>query len=146
MNRNRSRRLRAKHSRTNRRDGFTLMEVMLVLAILVILGSLAFFAFGDMLFAGKTKAAKTQVDAFKMPLNLYMSDEGEWPGTLQQLWEPGPKTGVRHMDPVGLDPWGSEYGYESPGSDTRAQPRVWSNGPDKQQGTADDITNMTVIQ
>jgi general secretion pathway protein G len=145
MNRNRSRR-RARR-RTQRRGGFTLMEVMLVLAILVILGSLAFFAFGDMLFAGKTKAAKLQIDGFKLPMNTFLMDEGRWPATIEELWQPGPKSGRTHMDPVGLDPWGQQYGYEAPQStEASAKPRIWSNGPDMQQGTSDDITNMTTVQ
>lgn len=141
MSRNRSRRCRG------RRSGFTLMEVMLVLAILVILGSLAFFAFGDMLFQGNRKAAKAQIDAFKLPMNTYRMDENQWPDRLEALWTPGPKSGLRHMEPVGFDPWGNPYGYEPPtGTDPGAQPRIWSNGPDGQQGTADDITNTTSLQ
>jgi general secretion pathway protein G len=146
MNRNRSRRLGARR-RTQRRGGFTLMEVMLVLAILVILGSLAFFAFGDMLFAGKTKAAKAQIDAFKLPMNTFLMDEGRWPNNIEELWQPGPKTGRTHMEPVGLDPWGNQYGYEPPqGTEASAKPRIWSNGPNGQQGDGDDITNMTAVQ
>ncbi len=142
MSRNRSLRRRGR-----RRSGFTLMEVMLVLAILVILGSVAWFAFGDMLFAGKTKTAKTQIDAFKLPMNTYLMDEGEWPRELADLWTPGPKTNRRHMEPVGNDPWGNPYGYEPPTSDDpSAKPRIWSNGPNGQQGDADDISNTTVMQ
>lgn len=37
-----------------------------------------------------------------------------------------------------IDPWGQRYGYQSPGQHG-AKPDVWSVGPDRKTGTADDI-------
>lgn len=133
-----------------RRGGFTLMEVLLVLAILVILGAIAFFSFGGFFSGAQVKAAKVQIDGLKVPLANYYLEEGRYPGSLEELASPGPRTGRIHLEqPVGLDPWGSPYGYEPPqdfASNPNAKPRIWSNGPDMQQGTGDDISNMTVNQ
>jgi general secretion pathway protein G len=140
MSRKRSRR---------RRGGFTLMEVLLVLAILVILGALAFFSFSDVLFGANTKAAKVQIDGLKVPIAQFLLEEGRYPGSLEELSSPGPRTGRIHLDqPVGLDPWGAPYGYEVPSdtSNPNLKPRIWSNGPDMQQGTGDDITNQAMTQ
>jgi general secretion pathway protein G len=131
MNRNRSRR------RRNRAPaGFTLMEVLLVLAILVILGSLTFFAFGDVLFGAKRKTAKIQIDGLKTPMQTFLLEENRYPQTLEELWTP-----------LGLDPWGNQYQYEPPtDSSAGAQYKISSNGPDGQAGTGDDVSNLTVEQ
>jgi len=41
------------------------------------------------------------------------------------------------------DPWGQEYGYKFPGDVNTDSYDLWSNGPDRQQGTADDVCNWT---
>jgi general secretion pathway protein G len=142
MNRNRSRR------RRNRAPaGFTLMEVLLVLAILVILGSLTFFAFGDVLFGAKRKTAKIQIDGLKTPMQTFLLEENRYPQTLEELWTPSQKTGRKYADPLGLDPWGNQYQYEPPtDSSAGAQYKISSNGPDGQAGTGDDVSNLTVEQ
>jgi general secretion pathway protein G len=42
---------------------------------------------------------------------------------------------------VPIDPWGEPYQYEYPGKHNKAGYDLWSKGPDKQSGTADDIGN-----
>jgi general secretion pathway protein G len=139
MNLNRSRR---------RRGGFTLMEVLLVLAILVILGALAFFSFGDVLFGAKRRAAKIQIDGLKTPMNNFLLEEGRFPQSLEELWTPSAKTGRKYSETVGLDPWGNPYQYEPPANQSQSvgEYRITSNGPDGQAGTGDDISNLTVEQ
>ena len=51
------------------RAGFTLMEVLLVLAILVILGSLAAVSFRGVMGDADVKAAKSQIGLFKTPVD-----------------------------------------------------------------------------
>ncbi len=140
MSRSRSRR---------RRGGFTLMEVLLVLAILVILGALAFFSFGDTLFQSKKQLAQTQVNGLKTPINQYVLGEGTYPTQLTQLWDGSSKTGRSYLEtPLGNDPWGQPYNYEPPSdpSNPQSKYRISSNGPDMQAGTADDISNLTANQ
>ncbi|HSY53814.1 MAG TPA: type II secretion system protein GspG [Opitutaceae bacterium] len=40
-----------------------------------------------------------------------------------------------------LDPWGEPYQYAYPGVHNKSSYDIWSKGPDKQSGTADDIGN-----
>lgn len=140
MSRKRSRR---------RRDGFTLIEVLLVLAILVILASLAFFSFGDVLFQSKKQIAQTQISELKTPINTFVLGEGQYPTGLNQLWDGSSKTGRVYLDtPLGTDPWGQPYNYEPPQdpSNPQSKYKISSNGPDMQAGTGDDISNLTVNQ
>jgi general secretion pathway protein G len=52
-----------------------------------------------------------------------------------------PKGGV--IDKIPLDPWGEPYQYAYPGTRNKDSYDLWSKGPDKQSGTADDIGNWS---
>ena len=108
--------------RKNDRLGFTLMEVLLVMAILVILGSIVVASFTDILATSKEDAAKTQLQMFELPLNNYQMHVGQFPdtetgleslrtpptdGNLQQKWR-----GPYLQKAIPLDPWGNAYYYE----------------------------------
>jgi general secretion pathway protein G len=125
------------------RGAFTLLEVLLVLAILAILASLAYFAFRDTLFRSNVKAAKLQIDALKGPLSEYQFHYNRYPATLEELWTPAdtsdPSRAGRYLEkPIPLDPWGNAYQYEPPANPLDDY-RLWSYGPDGQNGTDDDI-------
>ncbi len=140
------RRARSRRRRLRRRRGFTLMEVLLVLAILVILGSLVVANFSGVFASSKVKAAKAQLGAFKTQLDLYMLDLGSYPTTqqgLQALRTPPPDlanpakwAGPYAKDDIPKDPWDNDYVYELLGP---SQYRISSPGPDGQLGTDDDV-------
>lgn len=140
------------------RGGFTLMEVMLVLMILVIIASMAVMALGPMRKKARIKAAETQINVFKGPLQAYEMDIGEFPSSSQGLdallaapsdlanqdkWF-GPYLDAKG-NVVPKDPWGNDYVYEYPGKNQdRDWPDIWSLGPDRQDGTDDDVDNWSV--
>lgn len=139
--------MRVKRSR--RRGGFTLMEVLLVLAILVILGSLVGFFFARTQTESYEKIALTQINSFKIPLNKYKLDLGQYPANLEALRHP--PTEVRDTtrwkgpyleEDVPLDPWGNPYQFElvDDGYGNMVF-RIWSMGADGQDGSEDDISN-----
>jgi general secretion pathway protein G len=128
-----------------RRKGFTLIEVLLVLVILVVLGSLATVSvFGAKKSADK-KAARTQALAFGGALERYMLDIGNYPTQLGDLFsapsEVASKWEGPYMDKSALpvDPWGNPYQYKNPGDHGAFD--IWSNGPDGISGNDDDIGN-----
>ena len=143
-----------RHSR--RRRGFTLLEVMLVLAILVIIGSIAAVAVVHMQRNAQIDATKAQVRAFKTPLLHYRMDIGDFPSNsdgLQALRTlpsglPSPsKWRGPYLDTeVPPDPWGNSYHYEYPGKYQTDLPDIWSYGPDQMDGTDDDIGNWPIIK
>ncbi len=129
-----------------RSGGFTLIELLLVL---VILGTLAAIVVPK--FAGRTEqaritAAQSQIATFGTALDAFEVDNGFYPKSLQDLivqpsdapnWR-GPY--LKSTD-IPLDPWGSPYVYEYPGRHNPSGYDLYSLGPDKREGTEDDITS-----
>jgi len=137
-----------RNSSRRRRGGFTLMEVLLVLVILVILGSIAVPMYISVQRDSYMKLAKNQVNVLETPLNTYRMQVGDFPSSLAALytapadladvtkWK-GPYLEKR----LPLDPWGNQYQYQYPGSHNPGTYDIWSMGPDKADGTADDVGN-----
>ena len=140
------------------RGGFTLMEVMLVLMILVIIASMAVMALAPMRKKARIKSAQVQIHVFEGPLEAYEMDIGEYPSTSQGLDAMlAPPSDLPNQDKwfgpylrargnaVPKDPWGNEYVYEYPGKNQEQDlPDIWSIGPDRQDGTDDDVGNWMV--
>ena len=137
--------VKRKNPSDRRRGGFTLIEVLLVLTILVIIASLAVMAYGPAERSARMKSAKTQIGAFKGPLEAFRLDCGSYPASLEDL-RVAPPNATNWNGPyldrnVPLDPWGRPYQYQ-PGSPDGATPcRIVSSGPDGMPNTADDITS-----
>ena len=139
-----------KSSRTRRspRGGFTLIEVLLVLAILVIIASLAVMAYGPARRKAKNDAARSQIGAFGSAIDLYNLSLDEYPMTLDALRvapadlpDPAKWDGPYLTKEIPLDPWGQEYRYIVPGNHNPDSYDLWSVGPDGVDNTDDDITN-----
>ena len=136
--------------RRRRSRGFTLIEVLLVLVILVILVSLVVGTYTSAQNRANINAARTQIGLFDTPLGLFYLAMNSYPTTeqgLQALREPpsdlpNPKKWDMYLGkPVPLDPWGNRYQYQCPGRSDNAPYDIWSWGPDKTDGTDDDIGN-----
>jgi len=127
--------------------GFTLMEVLLVLVILVVLASMAVNVFWGAQEKADRNAAATQVGFYARAMDRYRLDMKKYPGNLQDLvGKPSDaaaanRWGGPYMDKIAKDPWDREYKYVSPGKHNVDSFDVWSAGPDGQDGTADDIGN-----
>jgi general secretion pathway protein G len=128
------------------------MEVLLVMAILVILGSIVVASFTDILATSKEDAAQTQLQMFELPLNNYQMHVGQFPdtetgleslrtpptdGNLQQKWR-----GPYLQKSIPADPWGNDYNYtrENDPQTNRMGYRIWSAGADMTAETEDDIS------
>jgi general secretion pathway protein G len=145
--------------RRARRQGFTLMEMLVVLAILVLLVAMVAPRILGTQKKADINAAKTQVGLLKSSLERYALDMKNFPTTeegLQALLEApaeegseGAEGGATNWDGPYLnstelprDPWGNDYQYEYPPTHgTGDYPDIWSYGPDKEDGTEDDIVS-----
>jgi general secretion pathway protein G len=139
---------RERLNRRQSRSAFTLMEVLLVLVILVILGSIVGVAINSSRKKAFANAAAVQIKSLKGPLENYNLDIGSYPSTQQSLQalraappdlaNPAKWSGPYLSSELEPDPWGNPYQYEGAG----AQYRIWSFGPNgvNEQGGGDDIS------
>jgi len=142
-------------SRHHPHRGFTLMELLLVMAILVILLGLVAPRFLNTQKKANVNAAKSQIGLFKSPLEMYALDMNGYPTTEQglaalgetpsELENPNQWQGPYLDSDIPQDPWGHDYQYEYPPThNERDFPDIWSLGPDGEEGTDDDIGNWPV--
>jgi general secretion pathway protein G len=135
------------HRRKIPRSAFTLIEVLLVLIILVILGSLAVNVFIGTQDKANINAAKAQVGLLSTPISLYHLNMNKYPQKLADLWEEpsdstlADKWGGPYVEKLKPDPWGNPYQYVAEGKKNSNKFDFWSNGPDGKSGTDDDIGN-----
>jgi len=106
-----------------RDDGYTLLELLVVLTILGLLTALATPYVIRYIESGRVKTARTEVANIGAELDLYKSDVGQYPTTAQGLDAlVKPPGGVDNWNGPYLkkigdikDPWGHPYNYRSPG-------------------------------
>ena len=143
---------RMRQKRARGEGGFTLIEILVVIAIIALIMSLVGPRVLNYLGESKVKAAKIQIQSFGSALDLFNLDTGRYPNTSEGLtalvqspgtipaWN-GPylKGGV-----LPNDPWGKSYVYRSPGE--HGPYDIMSYGSDGQEGgtgTAADIASWT---
>ncbi|MAT73505.1 MAG: type II secretion system protein GspG [Planctomycetaceae bacterium] len=133
--------------RTHPRSGFTLIEVLLVLIILVILGSLATGVFTGTQEQASKRAVASQVGFVDEAIGRYRMDFNKNPDELSDLWDKpsdsddADKWAGPYMKELKNDPWGNEYQYAAKGKKNSDGYDFWSTGPDGKDGTEDDIGN-----
>ncbi len=133
------------------RRAFTLLEIMIALAILGLLVGLAVTNTESIFGHAQTQTARMFVnDAIKLPLTTYRIQMGDYPTTaegLQALITPPANRADQWHGPyladgkLPLDPWGEPYVYRYPGTKNKNSYDVFSKGPDRTEGTKDDIGN-----
>lgn len=143
-----------------RRSGFTLFEVLLVIAILALLAAFVVPEFLNIqnqaeidlakTAVGRTGAIAKQLKFYRIAMGKYPEgEEGlrnliERPEEDEDLEEGKSKwAGPYIEDAESLkDPWGNEYNYRFPGENNDEDSYdLWSWGPDGEDGTDDDIVN-----
>ena len=126
----------------NRQKAFTLIEVLVVVAILGILAAIVVPKIMDRPDEAKRVAAKADIGAIVQALKLYRLDNGFYPATDQGLaalvakpstnpvppnWKAG-----GYLERLPKDPWGSDYQYLQPG--VKGEIDVFSLGGDRARG------------
>ena len=115
--------------------GFSLMELMIVLIILGLLGSLVAPKLFSKVSSSKIKTAVAQMQMFETAIDTYRLDMGTVLPTLQALRrsESASWDGPYLPKDIPLDPWGKEYIYKVPG-ENGAPYTIMSYGLDGQPG------------
>jgi len=130
-------------ARQAKRRGMTLIEIMVVVAILGMIASVVAVAVVGRLGEAKREAAALDIKGFEDGLLLYKMKHGHFPTTsdgLQALYQEGYLKGAMKQDP-----WGHDYTYVSPGQKHADGYDITSYGADGQPGgekeDADIINN-----
>ena len=129
-------------SRIRLRRGFTLLELLLVLVILVVIAGFGIQAFTGTRERTRIQQAKITLGMLSTALKQYQMEVSTLPSALEALHVmpsdiTDPNNWVKKLDkPVPKDPWEHPYDYKVNGSEFELK----SMGPDGQSGTADDIT------
>jgi general secretion pathway protein G len=131
--------------------GFTLLEILIALAILGMLVALSVTKLGSVFSGASADTAKIFVnDSLKTALTTYRIQVGDYPSTAEGLQAlitaPTGKEDRWHgpyidSKTVPVDPWKNAYKYAYPGIHNKDGYDLWSMGPDGVDGTADDIGN-----
>lgn len=135
------------NTRRDAQEGFTLVEMLLVLVILATLAAIVIPKFAGRTEQANVTAAQTQLSSFETALDSFEIDNGYYPksndGLSVLVEEPRNAKNWRgpYLTEIPIDPWGNAYIYECPGKYNERGYDITSMGPDGRQGGDDDITN-----
>jgi len=128
--------------------GFTLIEIMIVIAIVGLLFSLVGVKVIDQFKKAKVEAAKLQITSYQQALQAYYLAHSMYPHSSQGLEslirkpsvgkipESYPDNGYLSKKKLENDPWTHPYRYEC---EDYQNFTITSDGPDGEPGTEDDI-------
>ncbi len=120
------------------RQGFTLIEILVVVAIIGMLGAVAVPAYMNYLADARIATTRSLIANVDVAVKSYNMKHGKYPESLEVLQEPQEDGGDPWLEGEAVDPWGNELKYEKQG---KKRPKITSAGPDGEEGTEDDITN-----
>lgn len=136
--------------RSRPQGGFTLLEIMVVVAIIAILSTVVVLNLVGKVDEAGAARAKSDIQTLSSALEMYKLDNFSYPTTQQGLealqTRPGGNPPAPNWKPyikqLPADPWGNPYQYLSPGQ--HGDFDVYSLGQDRKpggEGNAADIGN-----
>lgn len=141
----------------SRTRGFTLIEVMIVIAIILALTTIVGIAVLGRKSQADTKLAQVDLNNIKSALDQFKLDYGRWPTEeegITVLWDKESLdpdsdqsqylSGGYLKEPMPNDRWGNPFNYRFPSSrEDETQYDLWSNGPngEDEDGQGDDLTS-----
>ncbi|WP_395541055.1 type II secretion system major pseudopilin GspG [Neotabrizicola sp. sgz301269] len=134
----------------NRKAGMTLLEVMIVLAIIALIAGLAAPQLMETFGRAKSRAATIEMEGLKGAVQLFYIDTGRYPSEAEGLeallaapagvdnWQ-GPY--LESADSL-LDPWENRYLYRSPAADKAFE--IMSYGRDGRAGGTSEDSDISI--
>ena len=135
----------------SRRHGFTLTEVLLVLAILGVIAAMVIPNLIGQQKVALVRQTKVNISGFEQIAKQYaVAHDGDWPTDVNMMLNPGQGPDGKPMAPfaekIPKDAWNQPLNYQYPNSKASVdKPAIWSSGPNKQneEGAGDDINNWS---
>ncbi len=127
--------------------GFTLLELLVVVAIIGLLAAYVGPKYFSQVAKSEQGVARAQIEAFGKALDAFRLDTGRYPSTEEGLGAlvERPSAAVKWNGPylqkkVPLDPWGHSYVYRAPGAKTDFD--LLSLGRDGQPGGSGEAADV----
>ena len=120
--------------------GFTLIELMVVIVIVLMLVALVGPNVWHMLTAGTKGAAEAQMANISASISNYILDNRTLPNSLEDLTQPSKRSGQPYIEggKIPLDPWDQPYQYRKIDAAKKSF-EIQSYGEDKNADTDDDL-------
>ena len=115
-------------------DGFTMVELIIVVAIIAILATIGITNYSKIFDNQKVKITKTKISELESNLDRYNLEYDEFPSQedgLQALIE---KNIIQNKKGVLEDPWKMPFNYKYPSEVENVDFQIWSYGADKKEG------------
>jgi len=135
---------------SKKNQGFTLIEILIVVVILSILAITVVPQFLDQPAKARVARAQSDIQNLKKALSMYKLDNFNYPSTSQGLDslvnKPGGQPVAKNWKPGGYiermiqDPWGNPYQYLNPGN--HGEVDIYSMGADGQPGGEGDNADV----
>lgn len=129
-----------------KRQGFTLIEIMVVIVIMGIMAALVVPRVMGSTDQARTAAAKADIQSVMTALKLYKLDNIRYPTQQQGLDALVNKPSVApipnnykaggYLEKLPKDPWGNDYQYQNPGK--HGEIDVYTYGPDGATSSGED--------
>jgi general secretion pathway protein G len=118
----------------NRAAGFTMLEIMIVIAIIAAIGAGVGVAVFAQFKRAQVRIAKQRVKEVMQGVATFMIDNNNCPKGMEDL------VAQKYLAKgAAKDPWGKDFTLKCPGTQDPDSADITSSGPDKQDGTPDDI-------
>ena len=122
-------------------QGFTFVELMIVIAILALLGTLAVSQYKRIIPDSRIKLVTTDFRTFETALEVYAANYGQYPATEEGLQALVTAGLIKNTKNALNDPWGNPYNYRYPGNFSDG-PEIWSYGADGKEGGEGDNADI----
>jgi len=137
------------HTNNRRQDGFTLIEIMVVVIIIGILAAIVAPNVIGRVDDARITAAKSDIATIEGALKMYRLDNFSYPQTqqgLEALIVAPNDSSIKNWNPDGYiarlpkDPWGNAYQYLNPGSHGTVD--IYSFGADGKPGGTEEAADI----